>query len=72
MPALRRNLEPDEAHCDRCDFFGFERRESGGWAYCWMKQRHFPDSVAPGKHVCGRMRFGGEWVFAGKDKEAGK
>lgn len=60
---IRRHLEPEKRHCDMCDFFGFERRTDGSWAFCFFKGRHFPDDIEPGRHSCLNMSFRGEDVF---------
>lgn len=61
---IPRRPDPDELHCWRCDFYGFERRPGGNrWAFCYWKGRHFPDDIEPGAHSCFELSIKGKAVL---------
>lgn len=60
---IPKKLEPDKLRCPMCDFFGFERRAYGAWAFCYWKSQHFPDDILPGDHVCLDLTINGRKVL---------
>jgi len=47
-------IGPERDHiCANCIFYTFKKRKSGGWAYCRLWKKHFPNQ-RPGGTPAGR------------------
>lgn len=63
MVSLKRPLDINDLHCDRCDHYKFKRR-AGRWAFCVYKNDWFPDRIRPGDYKCDGLTIGGELISA--------